>query len=190
MFCNLSSRRFMQLLQHLWGCSVALRQEGSSTSRSGASRVCRQLLGERKTRKDRTLARNSCLQIDGSHNFYTSVNERFRYRPELPDAYARHKKQHSHNTSSLRLWLATCPFFSNMNSLTFLIATTSMLRSAAAFGSAFVPRSSARTLSTRAFRPTLSMFAGDGQAEVILVGCGAPNRGMGWYHAIQMLEKK
>jgi len=30
--------------------------------------------------------------------------------------------------------------------------------------------------------------AGAGQAEVVLVGCGAPNRGMGWYHAIQMLE--
>lgn len=25
------------------------------------------------------------------------------------------------------------------------------------------------------------------QAEVILVGCGAPLRGMGWYHAVQML---
>lgn len=32
--------------------------------------------------------------------------------------------------------------------------------------------------------------AEEGQAEVILVGCGAPNRGMGWYHAVQMLEKK
>lgn len=30
--------------------------------------------------------------------------------------------------------------------------------------------------------------AQSGQAEVVLVGCGAPNRGMGWYHAIQMLE--
>ena len=29
---------------------------------------------------------------------------------------------------------------------------------------------------------------GGGVAEVVLVGCGAPNRGMGWYHAIQMLE--
>ena len=28
------------------------------------------------------------------------------------------------------------------------------------------------------------------QAEVVLVGCGAPNRGMGWYHAVQMLDKK
>eukprot|EP00571_Detonula_confervacea_P012845 CAMPEP_0172301698 /NCGR_PEP_ID=MMETSP1058-20130122/3539_1 /TAXON_ID=83371 /ORGANISM="Detonula confervacea, Strain CCMP 353" /LENGTH=75 /DNA_ID=CAMNT_0013011913 /DNA_START=88 /DNA_END=312 /DNA_ORIENTATION=+ len=28
--------------------------------------------------------------------------------------------------------------------------------------------------------------AKDGQAEVVLVGCGAPNRGMGWYHAVQM----
>jgi hypothetical protein len=25
------------------------------------------------------------------------------------------------------------------------------------------------------------------QAEVILIGCGAPLRGMGWYHAVQML---
>jgi len=32
------------------------------------------------------------------------------------------------------------------------------------------------------------MEAKPGQAEVVLVGCGAPNRGMGWYHAIQMLE--
>jgi predicted dehydrogenase len=32
------------------------------------------------------------------------------------------------------------------------------------------------------------MYANPGQAEVVLVGCGAPNRGMGWYHAIQMLE--
>lgn len=27
----------------------------------------------------------------------------------------------------------------------------------------------------------------ENQAEVILVGCGAPLRGMGWYHAVQML---
>jgi len=32
------------------------------------------------------------------------------------------------------------------------------------------------------------MTAKSGQAEVVLVGCGAPNRGMGWYHAVQMLE--
>jgi hypothetical protein len=51
-----------------------------------------------------------------------------------------------------------------------------------------------RASSTRAFatfRPSATTFAAEeGQAEVILVGCGAPNRGMGWYHAIQMLEKK
>jgi len=39
-------------------------------------------------------------------------------------------------------------------------------------------------------RSTLQMKAQSGQAEVILVGCGAPNRGMGWYHGIQMVEKK
>ena len=28
------------------------------------------------------------------------------------------------------------------------------------------------------------------QCEVVLVGCGAPNRGMGWYHAEQMLKNQ
>lgn len=37
-------------------------------------------------------------------------------------------------------------------------------------------------ISARAFA------ASAGQSEVVLVGCGAPNRGMGWYHAVQMLE--
>ena len=32
--------------------------------------------------------------------------------------------------------------------------------------------------------------AGENQCEVVLVGCGAPNRGMGWYHAEQMLKGK
>lgn len=31
---------------------------------------------------------------------------------------------------------------------------------------------------------------GDKQCEVVLVGCGAPKRGMGWYHAVQMLKGK
>ena len=30
----------------------------------------------------------------------------------------------------------------------------------------------------------------DKQAEVILAGCGAPKRGMGWYHGVQMVEDK
>lgn len=30
----------------------------------------------------------------------------------------------------------------------------------------------------------------EGQAQVVLVGCGAPSRGMGWYHAVQMLKGK
>lgn len=42
----------------------------------------------------------------------------------------------------------------------------------------------------RSYGSTISMNAGKDQAEVVLVGCGAPNRGMGWYHGIQMLEKK
>jgi hypothetical protein len=32
--------------------------------------------------------------------------------------------------------------------------------------------------------------AGENQCEVVLVGCGAPKRGMGWYHAVQMIKNK
>jgi len=42
----------------------------------------------------------------------------------------------------------------------------------------------------RGISSSLLHLAKDGQAEVILAGCGAPNRGMGWYHAVQMLENK
>eukprot|EP00550_Attheya_septentrionalis_P006766 CAMPEP_0198295256 /NCGR_PEP_ID=MMETSP1449-20131203/26743_1 /TAXON_ID=420275 /ORGANISM="Attheya septentrionalis, Strain CCMP2084" /LENGTH=398 /DNA_ID=CAMNT_0043995501 /DNA_START=44 /DNA_END=1240 /DNA_ORIENTATION=- len=56
--------------------------------------------------------------------------------------------------------------------------------------SGFVARQGAAVRSASTFSRTLTMKAEEGQAEVILVGCGAPNRGMGWYHAIQMLEKK
>ena len=61
-------------------------------------------------------------------------------------------------------------------------------RQASAF--AFNGRSQARDLASRAFTNSRIMYAKEGQAEVILVGCGAPNRGMGWYHGIQMLEDK
>lgn len=36
----------------------------------------------------------------------------------------------------------------------------------------------------------MTAAAGDKQCEVVLVGCGAPSRGMGWYHAEQMLKGK
>ena len=63
---------------------------------------------------------------------------------------------------------------------------------AARRASAFVINgpSRARSVANRAYSTSRIMFAKDGQAEVILVGCGAPNRGMGWYHAVQMLEDK
>jgi len=49
-------------------------------------------------------------------------------------------------------------------------------------------RSSIRSMSS--FGRTGTLNAEAGQAEVVLVGCGAPNRGMGWYHGLQMVEKK
>ena len=61
---------------------------------------------------------------------------------------------------------------------------------------AFTPRASTFGVGSAAVssRTTSSrggaLFAKEGQAEVVLVGCGAPNRGMGWWHAIQMLEDK
>eukprot|EP00529_Nitzschia_sp_RCC80_P031678 CAMPEP_0113458160 /NCGR_PEP_ID=MMETSP0014_2-20120614/9779_1 /TAXON_ID=2857 /ORGANISM="Nitzschia sp." /LENGTH=367 /DNA_ID=CAMNT_0000349675 /DNA_START=111 /DNA_END=1214 /DNA_ORIENTATION=- /assembly_acc=CAM_ASM_000159 len=36
----------------------------------------------------------------------------------------------------------------------------------------------------------MTAAAGDNQCEVVLVGCGAPKRGMGWYHGVQMLKGK
>jgi len=45
-------------------------------------------------------------------------------------------------------------------------------------------------ISKRAISSTIRLNAEAGQAEVILVGCGAPNRGMGWYHGLQMVEKR
>jgi hypothetical protein len=107
---------------------------------------------------------------------------------------------------------------------TLLRSTTTMLSliSSAQRSAAFAVRQTSRTISTTALK-----YAEAGQAEVVLVGCGAPNRGtipgdawetigwrtsghsnasalmrhwsspllivssgMGWYHAIQMLEKK
>jgi hypothetical protein len=37
---------------------------------------------------------------------------------------------------------------------------------------------------------TANATAGENQCEVVLVGCGAPKRGMGWYHAVQMIKGK
>jgi len=54
----------------------------------------------------------------------------------------------------------------------------------------FVNRNAVAKTATRAYSGNAVNLAKEGQAEVILVGCGAPNRGMGWYHAIQMLEEK
>eukprot|EP00537_Pseudo-nitzschia_pungens_P000488 CAMPEP_0172364588 /NCGR_PEP_ID=MMETSP1060-20121228/7670_1 /TAXON_ID=37318 /ORGANISM="Pseudo-nitzschia pungens, Strain cf. cingulata" /LENGTH=395 /DNA_ID=CAMNT_0013087621 /DNA_START=255 /DNA_END=1442 /DNA_ORIENTATION=- len=55
---------------------------------------------------------------------------------------------------------------------------------------AFVNKNAVARTATRSYVGSSLNLAKDGQAEVILVGCGAPNRGMGWYHAVQMLEDK
>jgi len=74
--------------------------------------------------------------------------------------------------------------------MTFAAALTTLTRSTGAF----VVRNSASTkVATRsmsAFGRSMTMNAESGQAEVVLVGCGAPNRGMGWYHGLQMVENK
>jgi hypothetical protein len=79
---------------------------------------------------------------------------------------------------------------SSTNSKQSLIASTVIMFSLAARRSAAFTVNRGVGQATRAYGGTNLMFAKEGQAEVILVGCGAPNRGMGWYHAIQMLEDK
>lgn len=65
-----------------------------------------------------------------------------------------------------------------------------MLSLAARRTAGFVSRNAVAKTATRSYAGKSVNMAKEGQAEVILVGCGAPNRGMGWYHAIQMLEDK
>jgi len=62
-----------------------------------------------------------------------------------------------------------------------------MLSSAASF----IAKRPIQNAARRAFlHNTAIASANQGQAEVVLVGCGMPNRGMGWYHAVQMIENK
>lgn len=76
-----------------------------------------------------------------------------------------------------------------MKSFGLLFANTFIMQRAFAFVSR---QSVIRTTAAqqRSISSSFLRFAEEGQAEVILVGCGAPNRGMGWYHAVQMLDKK
>lgn len=71
--------------------------------------------------------------------------------------------------------------------MTFITAASLLASRSAAYASrpAFT---GTRTMS--AFSRSVGLNAEKGQAEVVLVGCGAPNRGMGWYHGLQMVEKK
>ena len=64
-----------------------------------------------------------------------------------------------------------------------------MLLSIASRNASALLRGKSPSSSSSSAVATMRAFsAKTGQAEVVLVGCGAPNRGMGWYHAIQMLE--
>lgn len=59
-----------------------------------------------------------------------------------------------------------------------LSAAIIMFSTLARTTSAFVARPLVRPAAVRTFvTPTLSVAAEKGQAEVVLVGCGAPNRG-------------
>jgi hypothetical protein len=69
------------------------------------------------------------------------------------------------------------------------ILNTTMLTSFAT-SAAFTARRQARTMATRAFGGSNIMFAKEGQAEVILVGCGQPNKGMGWYRKFFNVRKQ
>lgn len=76
------------------------------------------------------------------------------------------------------------------SSQTFIATATTMFSIATRRTAGFVHKNAVAKTATRAYSGSAANLAKDGQAEVILVGCGAPNRGMGWYHAVQMLEDK
>uniref|UniRef100_A0A7R9WXV7 Gfo/Idh/MocA-like oxidoreductase N-terminal domain-containing protein n=1 Tax=Craspedostauros australis TaxID=1486917 RepID=A0A7R9WXV7_9STRA len=77
-------------------------------------------------------------------------------------------------------------FHTNTTALFFTMFSSLASRQALAFQRT----ARAASFGRRAFGGSPVNFAEEGQAEVVLVGCGAPNRGMGWYHAVQMLEKQ
>lgn len=63
--------------------------------------------------------------------------------------------------------------------MTFATAASILARRSTAFVAR--PALTGATRSMSAFARSLAAAAEEGQAEVVLVGCGAPNRGMGWY---------
>lgn len=67
-----------------------------------------------------------------------------------------------------------------MKSLAPLFFTTTALITTMQRAFAFVSRQTVRHQPRAGISSSLLRFAEEGQAEVILVGCGAPNRGMGW----------
>jgi len=72
-----------------------------------------------------------------------------------------------------------------------VILSITMFSSSLKQSAAFLARQSFKPAAQRTISSTAAKhLAAAGQAEVILVGCGAPNRGMGWYHAVQMLDGK
>jgi len=76
--------------------------------------------------------------------------------------------------------------------MTFITAASLLASRAAAYTATTTtrPAFSSVTRTMSAFSRSVGLQAEKGQAEVVLVGCGAPNRGMGWYHGLQMVEKK
>jgi hypothetical protein len=76
---------------------------------------------------------------------------------------------------------------SNMKSHSFSTTTSAVAAAVVLmFSRSALSFVTSRAAGRRAFHSALSVAAKPGQAEVILVGCGAPNRGMGWYHGIQV----
>jgi len=129
----------------------------------------------------------------GSHHFRTSkvisLSEQQRRRKNIITNYSTTLQKVKRNIAS-----------TSKMKLSFLIASASAFTpictnnrrsiSPLSVGKTEVDLTSVESISPEEVTDEASMMGGAnvGQAEVVLVGCGAPNRGMGWYHAIQMLE--
>ena len=136
--------------------------------------------------------REVCVfRADGAHNFApTSSRTTLSLKPPSGRKIL---CQLSSEASCLLSSLSCFPYLvAYLTLMKFFTSTAAMFTSTTL---SFLARSSTRafrspSVTARGIATTSLRFAEEGQAEVVLVGCGAPNRGMGWYHAVQMLEKK
>ena len=99
-------------------------------------------------------------------------------------------QQQQYNTFFLLLLSTSFTMFTATRSTTAFLSRAIVTKNPSRVNLLLALRSTAKAESMSSATTPNAAAAKTNQAEVVLVGCGAPNRGMGWYHAVQMLDKK